>query len=241
MAAGTAGLTAMLCIMRLRAAGIEPGSGPMLVTGATGGVGSFAVGALSRLGDEVHASTGKEAEEPYLKDLGATEVIPRDSLSAETSALGKQRWIGCIDSVGGATLANVLSQVKYSGAVAVYGLAGGLGLAATVMPFILRYVSLLGADSANASPKLRREAWDELDHLFAPDDLHGVAVDADWEQLPELSHKILTGAIRGRVVVDITGMANWAGRDYLSPDSRTGVAFEAGGGEQDPVAPAVLP
>jgi acrylyl-CoA reductase (NADPH) len=140
MAIGTAGPTAMLCILRLSAAGIEPGSGPVLVTGATGGVGSFAVGALSRLGYEVHASTGKEAEEPCLKNLGATEVIPRDTLSAETSALGKQRWIGCIDSVGGATLANVLSQVKNSGAVPECGLAGGLGLPATVMPFILRNV-----------------------------------------------------------------------------------------------------
>jgi acrylyl-CoA reductase (NADPH) len=208
MAVGTAGLTAMLCILRLRAAGIGPGSGPVLVTGATGGVGSFAVAALSRLGYEVHASTGKAAEERYLEELGATEIIPRDSLSGETSGLGKQRWIGCIDSVGGATLANVLSQIKYSGAVAACGLAGGLGLPTTVMPFILRNVSLLGVDSVNASPEFRREAWAELDRLFAADDLREVAVDAGWEQLPELSQKILTGAIRGRVVVDITGMAN---------------------------------
>jgi acrylyl-CoA reductase (NADPH) len=208
MAVGTAGLTAMLCILRLRAAGIEPGSGPVLVTGATGGVGSFAVGALSRLGYEVHASTGKEAEEPYLKALGAAEVIPRDSLSAQASALSKQRWIGCIDSVGGTVLANVLSQIKYSGAVAACGLTGGVQLPATVMPFILRNVSLLGVDSVNASPELRREAWAELDRLFSADDLREVAVDAGWEQLPELSHKILTGTIRGRVVVDITGMAN---------------------------------
>ncbi|MDP9890606.1 MDR family oxidoreductase [Pseudarthrobacter enclensis] len=208
MAVGTAGLTAMLCILRLRGAGIDPGSGPVLVTGATGGVGSFAVGALSRLGYEVHASTGKDTEEPYLKNLGATEVIPRESLAAETPALGKQRWIGCIDSVGGATLANVLSQIKYSGAVASCGLAGGLKLPTTVMPFILRNVSLLGVDSVNASPELRREAWAELDDLFAVDDLRAVAIDAGWEQLPKLSHKILTGSIRGRVVVDITGMAN---------------------------------
>jgi acrylyl-CoA reductase (NADPH) len=208
MAVGTAGLTAMLCILRLRAAGIGPGSGPVLVTGATGGVGSFAVAALSRLGYEVHASTGKAAEERYLEELGATEIIPRDSLSGETSGLGKQRWIGCIDSVGGATLANVLSQIKYSGAVAACGLAGGLGLPTTVMPFILRNVSLLGVDSVNASPEFRREAWAELDRLFAADDLREVAVDAGWEQLPELSQKILTGAIRGRVVVDITGMSN---------------------------------
>ncbi|GAC1369353.1 MAG: MDR family oxidoreductase [Pseudarthrobacter sp.] len=208
MAVGTAGLTAMLCILRLRAAGVEPGSGPVLVTGATGGVGSFAVSALSRLGYEVHASTGKDAEEPYLKELGATEIIARDTLSAETPALGKQRWIGCIDSVGGATLANVLSQVKYSGAVASCGLAGGLKLPTTVMPFILRNVSLLGVDSVNASLELRREAWGELERLFNADDLRGVAIDAGWEQLPELSHKVLTGTIRGRVVVDMTGMAN---------------------------------
>lgn len=110
--------------------------------------------------------------------------------------------------MGGATLANVLSQVKYSGAVASCGLAGGLKLPTTVMPFILRNVSLLGVDSVNASLELRREAWSELEHLFSADDLRAVATDAGWEQLPELSHKILTGTIRGRMVVDITGMAN---------------------------------
>lgn len=208
MAVGTAGLTAMLCILRLRAAGVEPGSGPVLVTGATGGVGSFAVAALSRLGYEVHASTGKETEEAYLKQLGATEIIARDSLSAEAGALGKQRWSGAVDSVGGTTLANVLSQIKYSGAVAACGLAGGPGLPTTVMPFILRNVSLLGVDSVNAPLELRRKAWSELDALFTPEDLREVAVDAGWEQLPELSEKILAGAIRGRVVVDVTGMAN---------------------------------
>jgi len=208
MAVGTAGLTAMLCILRLRAAGVEPGSGPVLVTGATGGVGSFAVGALSRLGYEVHASTGKETEEAYLKQLGATEIIARDSLTGDTGALGKQRWSGCVDSVGGATLANVLSQIRYSGAVAACGLAGGHGLPTTVLPFILRNVSLLGVDSVNAPLELRREAWSELDALFTPEDLREVAVDAGWEQLPELSQKILTGAIRGRVVVDVTSMAN---------------------------------
>ncbi len=208
MAVGTAGLTAMLCILRLRAAGVEPGSGPVLVTGATGGVGSFAVAALSRLGYEVHASTGKESEAAYLKQLGATEIIARDSLSAEAGALGKQRWSGAVDSVGGTTLANVLSQIKYAGAVAACGLAGGPGLPTTVMPFILRNVSLLGVDSVNAPLELRRKAWSELDALFTPEDLPEVAVDASWERLPELSEKILAGAIRGRVVVDVTGMAN---------------------------------
>lgn len=208
MAVGTAGLTAMLCILRLRAAGVEPGSGPVLVTGATGGVGSFAVGALSRLGYDVHASTGKETEEAYLKQLGATEIIARDSLTGDTGALGKQRWSGAVDSVGGVTLANVLDQIRYSGAVAACGLAGGHGLPTTVMPFILRNVSLLGVESVNAPLELRREAWSELDALFTPEDLREVAVDAGWEQLSELSQKILTGAIRGRVVVDVTSMTN---------------------------------
>lgn len=207
MVVGTAGLTAMFCILRLRDAGVLPDSGPVLVTGATGGVGSFAVGVLAKLGYEVHASTGQDSESSYLKGLGATEIIPRSALSNEPRPLGKQQWAGAVDGVGGVVLANVLSQIKYSGAVASCGLAGGSDLPATVMPFILRNVSLLGVDSVDAPLTLRHEAWAELDALFAVDDLKAIAMDVGWEQLPELSPKILAGAIRGRVVVNIEGMA----------------------------------
>lgn len=208
MAIGTAGLTAMLCVQRLRGSDVEPGSGPVLVTGATGGVGSFAVAILSRLGYDVHASTGKAAEESYLRHLGATAIVPRESLAGEVSVLGKQRWAGAVDSVGGATLANVLSQVSYSGAVAACGLVGGPGLPATVMPFILRNVSLLGVDSVNASLALRQRAWTELARLFSADELRDIAEEQCWEQLPDLAERILCGSIRGRVVIDVSGMAD---------------------------------
>lgn len=204
MAIGTAGLTAMLCLLRLESAGLTPQHGPVLVTGATGGVGSFAVWALSRQGYEVHAATGKESEHDYLADLGATEIIARDSLTSEPRPLSKQRWAGCVDSVGGATLANVLSQMEYSGVVAACGLAGGNGLPTTVMPFILRNVSLLGVDSAYASLDLRKQAWARLDELFSADSLHQVAVDAGLEEIPTLSERILQGGIRGRVVVNLS-------------------------------------
>lgn len=203
MAVGTAGFTAMLCVLRLEAAGVTPEHGPVLVTGATGGVGSFAVSALAKLGYDVHAATGKESEHAYLTDLGAAEIVTRESLSGEPKPLGKERWAAAIDSVGGATLANVLAQVKYSGAVAACGLAGGFDLPATVMPFILRNVSLLGVDSVNASVEARRAAWARLDELFTTEELQKVAVEADLLDLPTLSEQILAGEIRGRVVVKV--------------------------------------
>ncbi len=205
MAVGTGGLTAMLCVMRLEAAGITPQSGPVLVTGATGGVGSFAVSILSRSGYEVHAATGKASEHAYLTELGASEIIERDELSGSPRALGKERWAAAVDSVGGATLANVLSQISYSGAVAACGLAGGHDLPATVMPFILRNVSLLGVDSVHATPEVRAAAWARLDELFTEADLREMAVDAPFESVPELSQKILAGKIRGRVVINVAG------------------------------------
>lgn len=203
MAVGTAGLTAMLCVLRLEAAGVTSEHGPVLVTGATGGVGSFAVASLAKLGYEVHAATGKESEHAYLTDLGATDIISRDSLSGESKPLGKERWAAAIDSVGGATLANVLAQTKYSGAVAACGLAGGFDLPATVMPFILRNVSLLGVDSVYASVEARQFAWSRLNKLFTTEELQGLTVDADFLDVPELSKQILAGEIRGRVVVNV--------------------------------------
>lgn len=205
MAVGTAGLTAVLCVLRLEAAGLTPAAGPVLVTGATGGVGSFAVWALSRLGFEVHAVTGKDSEHDYLRDLGATEVIAREALSGEPRALASERWAAAVDSVGGTTLANVLSQISYGGAVAACGLAGGHSLPATVMPFILRNVSLLGVDSVHAPLELRREAWERIGSLFSLDDLRRIASDAAFGDVPALAAELLAGRVRGRMVIDVAG------------------------------------
>lgn len=205
MAVGTGGLTAMLCVLRLEAAGVTPDDGPVLVTGATGGVGSFAVSILSRLGYEVHASTGSESEHAYLTGLGASEIIARDELSGDPRPLAKERWAAAVDSVGSTTLANVLSQIRYGGAVAACGLAGGHDLPATVMPFILRNVALLGVDSVHAAPDARATAWSRLDELFSESDLRSMTVDASFGDLPELAAQILDGAIRGRVVIDVAG------------------------------------
>src|SRR5258708_17543880 len=157
MAIGTAGYTAMLCVMALERAGIGPGSGPVIVTGAAGGVGSVAVALLSRLGYQVSASTGRLAETGYLKDLGATAVIVRADLTGPVRPLAKERWAGGIDTVGSTTLANVLSMTRYGGAVAACGLAGGVDLPATIAPFILRGVSLVGIDSVMCPRERRRE------------------------------------------------------------------------------------
>lgn len=203
MAIGTGGLTAMLCVLRLEAAGITPDRGPVLVTGATGGVGSFAVSILARLGFEVHSATGSSGEHQYLRDLGATDIIGREELAGEPRALARERWAAAVDSVGGRTLANVLAQIRYSGAVAACGLAGGHDLPATVMPFILRNVALLGVDSVHANLAVREQAWARLAEMFSEDDLREVVVDAAFTDLPGLSQQILNGEIRGRVVVDV--------------------------------------
>ena len=162
MAVGTAGYTAMLCVMALERAGLSPASGPVVVTGAAGGVGSIAIMLLSRLGWKVVASTGRREEETYLRDLGATDVIDRNELSAAGKMLGKERWAAGVDSVGSHTLANVLAQMTYGGAVAACGLAQGLDLPTSVTPFILRSVSLLGIDSVMCPIAKRREAWKRL-------------------------------------------------------------------------------
>jgi acrylyl-CoA reductase (NADPH) len=203
MAIGTAGYTAMLCVMALERAGIGPGSGAVIVTGAAGGVGSVAVALLSRLGYQVSASTGRLAETAYLKDLGATEVIARADLTGPARPLAKERWAGGIDTVGSTTLANVLSMTRYGGAVAACGLAGGIDLPTSVAPFILRGVSLLGIESTMAPLQIRNAAW----HRLATDlDRHKLAKmieEIDLTGAIRAGKKIVEGGIRGRLVVKI--------------------------------------
>lgn len=203
MAVGTAGLTAMLSILRLEAAGVRPSQGPVLVTGATGGVGSFAVSFLSALGYEVHAATGKASEHDYLIGLGASAIVAREQLTGESRSLGKETWAAAVDSVGGATLRTVLSQLQYGGVAAACGLAGGFELPTTVMPFILRGVSLAGVDSVFAPVEARRGAWARIESLVTEQMLDVIAVDAAFDDVPELSSRILAGDVRGRVVIRV--------------------------------------
>jgi len=203
MAVGTAGYTAMLCVMALERHGIEPGRGPVIVTGAAGGVGSVAISLLSRLGYHVIASTGRTSEADYLKELGAAEIIDRAELSDPAKPLAKERWAGGVDAVGSHTLANVLSMTSYGGAVAACGLAGGMDLPTSVAPFILRGVCLLGIDSVMAPRALREEAWrrlaDELDH----GKLAALSTTIGFEDIPAAARDIVEGKIRGRVVVEM--------------------------------------
>lgn len=203
MAIGTAGYTAMLCVMALERHGIEPARGPLIVTGAAGGVGSVAISLLSRLGHHVIASTGRTSEADYLKELGAAEILDRAELSGPAKPLGKERWAGGIDAVGSHTLANVLSMTSYGGAVAACGLAGGMDLPTSVAPFILRGVCLLGIDSVMAPRALREEAWrrlaEELDH----DKLAALSTTIGFDDIPAAARDIVEGKIRGRVVVEM--------------------------------------
>lgn len=203
MAVGTAGYTAMLCVMALERHGIEPGRGPVVVTGAAGGVGSVAISLLSRLGYHVIASTGRTSEAGYLKELGAAEVIDRAELANPAKPLAKERWAGGVDAVGSHTLANVLSMTSYGGAVAACGLAGGMDLPTSVAPFILRGISLLGIDSVMAPRALREEAWSrlasELDHAK----LAALSTTIAFDDIPAAARDIVEGRIRGRVVVEM--------------------------------------
>jgi acrylyl-CoA reductase (NADPH) len=204
MAIGTAGFTSMLSVMALEAHGVTPASGDVLVTGAAGGVGSVAVSILAKLGYRVVASTGRAETHEYLKSLGAAEIIDRASIEKPSGKpLESERWAGCIDSVGGSTLAAVLPQMKYRASVAACGLAGGNKLETTVIPFILRGVKLLGVDSVMSPPDERKEAWSRLARDLPPDKLESVIVPAKLEDLPALSKQILEGKVRGRVVVEI--------------------------------------
>ncbi|WP_341878577.1 MDR family oxidoreductase (plasmid) [Aminobacter sp. P9b] len=204
MAIGTAGYTAALCVDALEKWGtIEPGKGEVLVTGAAGGVGSTAVSLLSSKGYTVVASTGRAETHDYLRSLGATSFLDRTELSAEVKPLQKERWSGAVDSVGSTTLANVLAQTVYGGAVAACGLAGGHNLPGTVMPHILRSVALIGVDSVFAPLPKRQKAWQTLaDHLDRSK-LSAMTETHKMSELPELANRILAGAVRGRVVIEI--------------------------------------
>jgi acrylyl-CoA reductase (NADPH) len=203
MAIGTAGYTAMLSVLALEKHGLTPKDGPIVVTGAAGGVGSVAIALLSKLGFEVIASTGRVLESDYLKSLGAHEIIDRAELSAPAKPLAKERWAGGIDSVGSTTLANLLSMTKYRGAIAACGLAAGMDLPSSVAPFILRGVCLLGIDSVMCPIELRREAWNRLARDLDPTKLAQITTEISLDDVIETGAKVLAGQVRGRVVVKI--------------------------------------
>lgn len=202
MAIGTAGFTAMLCVMTLEEAGVSPDRGNVLVTGASGGVGSIAVALLARLGYTVTAVSGKPDAEDFLRGLGASAIVSREAMSEPPRPLEGQRWAGAVDTVGGTMLARVLAETAYNGAVAACGLAGSADLPTTVMPFILRNVSLRGVDSVSCPSARRRCAWTRL-----ATDLPAAALDeigriAGLHELPELAERITSGQLRGRIIVD---------------------------------------
>ncbi len=203
MAIGTAGYTAMLCVMALERHGLEPGDGEVLVTGATGGVGSVAVALLSRLGYRVTAATGKVQEADYLRALGAAGLIDRAELAVPGRPLQKERWAAVVDAVGSHTLANACAQVRYGGAVAACGLAQGADLPATVMPFILRGVALLGVDSVMAPRALRLQAWDRLARDLDPAVLERMVEEIGLSQVLEGAQRLMAGQVRGRLLVRI--------------------------------------
>jgi acrylyl-CoA reductase (NADPH) len=204
MAIGTAGFTAMLCVMALEAHGVKPGAGDVLVTGAAGGVGSVATALLAKLGHRVVCSTGRADTHTYLRNLGAAEIIDRATIAQPSGKpLDSERWVGAVDSVGGATLAAILPQMKYRASVAACGLAGGNKLDTTVLPFILRGVNLLGIDSVMCPVEQRREAWRRLSVDLPPEKLDDMVEPAKLEDLPRLAKQILDGQVRGRVVVEI--------------------------------------
>ena len=204
MAIGTAGFTAMLAILALERHGLSPGSGPVVVTGAAGGVGSVATAVLAKLGHHVIASTGRTSEADYLKGLGAAEVIDRNELSAPAKPLGRERWAGGVDSVGSTTLANLLSMTKYGGAIAACGLAGGMDLPTSVAPFILRGVCLLGIDSVMCPIGPRRAAWERLARDLDRAKLVEITNEIGLGQVIDVAPKILAGQVRGRIVVKIS-------------------------------------
>lgn len=204
MAIGTAGYTAMLCVLAIEDHGVLPEHGPVLVTGAAGGVGSVAVHLLAKLGYEVEAATGRAEETgDFLKGLGATGLLAREALARDCKPLEKEHWAAVVDCVGGQTLATALAQTRYEGIVTACGLAGGTGLPTTVMPFILRGVTLRGIDSVMASRERRQRAWDRLAELMDLEALAAISRTEPMSKLPELANDILAGKIRGRVVIDV--------------------------------------
>lgn len=204
MAVGTAGFSAMLAVQALERHGLTPADGEVLVTGASGGVGSVAVALLAKAGFQVAAVTGRPEQEGYLKSLGASSIVPRAELAeAPTRPLDKERWAGAIDNVGGTMLARLLTQVKYRGAVASVGLAGGNQLATTVLPFLLRGVSLLGIDSVLSPAAERAAAWQRIARDLPLAQLESMAETATLADLPRLADAILKGQVRGRTVIDV--------------------------------------
>lgn len=204
MAVGTAGFTAMLSVMALEDHGLTPDNGPVLVTGAAGGVGSVATAILANLGYEVAAVTGRPEAGDYLKSLGATQIVAREDINEVVKRpLEAENWAGCIDAVGGAMLARILGQLKYGGSVASVGLAGGVGLPATVIPFLLRGVNLLGIDSVHCPTEKRIAVWKRVATDLPMDKLEAMIVPATLQDLPKLGADILKGQVKGRVVVDV--------------------------------------
>ena len=204
MAIGTAGYTAMLCVMALEKNGITPDKGDILVTGANGGVGSFSIAILAKLGYKVVASTGRLEESDYLKKLGAAEIIDRNTLSEPGRPLGKERWAGAIDSAGSHTLANVCASTQYGGVVAACGLAQGMDLPATVAPFILRGVTLAGIDSVMRPLEDRIEAWKRLALILDPQVLEDISTNISLSDVVTVANDLIAGKVRGRVVVEIS-------------------------------------
>ncbi len=203
MAIGTAGYTAMLCVMALEQNGLTPARGEVLVTGANGGVGSIAISLLSQLGYRVIASTGRAEEGDYLRGLGAADIIDRATLSAAGKPIGSERWAGAVDSVGSFTLANVLAQTKYRGVVAACGLAQGMDLPGSVAPFILRNVTLAGIDSVNTPREVRLEAWQRLARDLDAGKLTSTITEIGLGDVPGVAARILKGQVRGRTVVNV--------------------------------------
>jgi putative YhdH/YhfP family quinone oxidoreductase len=203
MALGTAGFTAALSIHQLEKNGLQPQNGPVIVTGATGGVGSIGVDILHSLGYTVAASTGKSSEHVYLKELGASEILSRDETSAESSRpLEKERWAGSLDSVGGSTLAYLIRTTKYGGSIAAYGNTGGPNLNTTVFPFILRAINLLGIESVNCPMGLRDQLWQDLAGNYKPKHLlDTIGHEVPFEELPQALATILRGGVRGRTII----------------------------------------
>ena len=203
LAIGTAGYTAMLCIMALQKHGLKPADGEILVTGAAGGVGSFAISLLHQLGYTVVASSGRPEEADYLKSLGASEVIDRATLSQPGKPLAKERWAGVVDSVGSHTLANACAATKANGAVAACGLAQGMDFPATVAPFILRGVTLYGINSVTQPKQKRIEAWAQLASLCKPEQLMAIAKEISLGESIQYAEDLMSGKVRGRVIVDV--------------------------------------
>ena len=204
MAIGTAGFTAMLCVMALEEGGVTPDKGPVIVTGAAGGVGSIAVSLLANLGYTVAAVTGRAETADYLKRLGAKDVLTREEMNIAPRPLEKQRWAGAVDTVGDRILARVLAEMNYGGTVAACGLAAGANLPATVMPFILRNVRLQGVDSVMCPAARRRLAWQRLQTELPKNAIGTISHRITLEQVPEYAQKILEGRVQGRIIVDLS-------------------------------------